>query len=106
MFPTLLLGLCLAVPLAGSGPAGRPVGDTSFLQYAIDGGAITFYLSARPTGRVLPPILAIQGTDCGSPFVREGERIFGGLQSLVLETAQGRSLVMHQRGAPSFRSQS
>jgi len=93
VFP-LLLGLSLAAPMAGAEAAGRPVSGTPFQQYSVDSGRTTFYLSARPAGRALPIILVIQGTGCGSPFIREGERVLSGLQSLVLEAARERALVM------------
>jgi pimeloyl-ACP methyl ester carboxylesterase len=90
----LLLALFLAVPTAAVEPPGRPVHGTPFQQYSANAGRITFYLSARAAGRSLPIILVIQGTGCESPFVRQNGRIVSGLQSLVLEAAEGRALVM------------
>ncbi len=90
----LLLGLCLAAPLAAAELTGHPVNGTGFQRYSIDDGKVTFYLSARNAGRPRPIILVIQGTGCGSPFVREGGRVLSGLQSLVGEAVAERAVVM------------
>lgn len=91
----LLLGLSFAAPIAAAEATGRPVSGTPFQQYSVNSGKTTFYLSAaHPAGRALPIILVVQGTGCGSPFIREDMRILGGLQSLVLEAARGRARVM------------
>ena len=75
-----------------------PVGDKPFRRYAVegrDGKRITFYLSTQqaPTDP-LPLIVWVQGTGCSSHFVRVGERIGSGLQSLLYSVARGRARIL------------
>ncbi len=85
----LTLLLWALAPAAGESVAGTP-----FERYSLDGGKLTYYLSERAAGRALPLILFVQGTGCGSLFVREGGRVLSGLQSLLHEAAGERALVM------------
>jgi pimeloyl-ACP methyl ester carboxylesterase len=61
------------------------------------GRTITFYLSTPP-GKTpvvkLPVVLIIPGSGCQSLFSKQGERVAGGIQNLLLEEAKGRARVL------------
>jgi pimeloyl-ACP methyl ester carboxylesterase len=99
--------------LALSGPSPTPADESApkFVREAGDlgipfdrfttvdshGRTITGYLSKPPKGsegKALPVILFVQGSGCQSLWVKRGERIGGGLQSLLLQLAGGRARVV------------
>ena len=67
------------------------------------GRTVTFYLS-KPSrenaGQAMPIVLFIQGSGCQSLFQRQGERVGGGLQNIVLLEAKknARVLVVEKPG--------
>ncbi len=92
MLRSVVCSAALSTLLAAP-PVGTPVEGTPFVRYTADGGQVTFYLSAG-TLRPAPIVLFVQGTGCGSPFVRENGRILSGLQSVLHEASQGTARVM------------
>ena len=61
------------------------------------GRTITFYLSARPGkdgAAKLPVVLYVPGSGCQSLFSKQGERVAGGYQNLLLQEAKGRARVL------------
>lgn len=59
------------------------------------GREITFYLSRQTIADAkLPLIVSVQGSGCMSNFTKRGEQVFGGIQNLVLNLANGKARVM------------
>ncbi|MFN8005184.1 MAG: alpha/beta fold hydrolase [Acidobacteriota bacterium] len=76
----------------------EPVTGTMFDRYVTRdklGREITFYLSrsTAQTGK-LPLLVFVQGSGCISHFTKRGDRIYGGIQNLLLPLAQGRARVL------------
>lgn len=56
---------------------------------------ITFYLSRQTVADTkLPLIVSVQGSGCMSNFTKRGELVYGGIQNLILNLANGKARVM------------
>ena len=89
--------------VAGAQPAYQPRKDstptgTQFERYFTRdkfGREITFYLSRQTVADAkLPLIVSVQGSGCMSNFTKRGELVYGGIQNLVLNLANGKARVM------------
>jgi len=102
---TLLPGLLWIAAGAAGGDAPRLELEAARLaipyhRYTTEdalGRTITFYLSALPGNDPparLPVVLIIPGSGCQSVFQKQGGRVGGGLQNLLLAEAKGRARVL------------
>lgn len=99
--PCCLLAALLAAPADPPAPRPDPTPlGIPFQRYtATDplGRTVTFYLSVPPKAPAadrLPVALFVQGSGCQSLFKKVGDRVGGGLHSLLLQQAKGRVRVL------------
>lgn len=93
----LLLLATLGVNIHAQAVDQGPVANQPFHRYTMKSGgrAVTFYLSdAEPNQAAGPLLVWVQGTGCSSHFVRDGDHVLGGLQSLLYQAAKGRARVL------------
>jgi dienelactone hydrolase len=95
LLTALFVGSDPSLPAVDRTPLGVP-----FQRYTVKdslGRAVTFYLSVPAKDEednTRPVALFIQGSGCQSLFRKQGERITGGYQNLLLQVAKGRVRVL------------